>query len=318
MGIKKAIIKRAMKLFEREPSSDSISLNEIFRHDSFINASKQERERIMFESSAFRYSDEYQHPFDLFFGLDLVPLLKGKVALDLGCFTGGKSVAWAERYKLDKIYGFDIQDIYIEAAQRFAKIKGINANFICTKGETLPFKDEKFDAILSHDVFEHVQDVEQVLSECNRVLKKNGKLFVVFPSYFNPIEHHLSLVTLTPFIHYFFSGRDLIDVYNEIIDERGKEASWYKRRHRELEPWERGNTINGTTKAKFRRLVRDGNWKIDYEHKRSFLSTGGIVNRYPALKLIGYIINPFAQLPLLEEFLCDSIVYILEKELLNK
>ena len=317
-NIKKAIIKKAMKLFEREPSKDSSSLNEIFRHESFINANKQERKRIMFESSEFRYSYEYQHPFDLLFGLDLVPLLKGKVALDLGCFTGARGVAWAERYKLDKIYGIDIQDIYIEAAQLFAKIKGVNAEFICAKGGSLPFKDEKFDAILSYDVFEHVRDVEQVLSECDRVLKKNGKLFVVFPSYFNPIEHHLSLVTLTPFIHYFFSGRDLIDVYNEIIDERGEEANWYKRQNRNLEPWEICNTINGTTKAKFRRMVNDGNWKIYYEHKRSFLSTGGIVNRYPNLKLIGYIITPFAQLPFLEEFLCDRIVYILEKEGSNK
>ena len=242
MGIKKAIIKRAMKLFERVPSSDSVSLNEIFCLESFINAIKHERERIMFKSSEFRYSNEYQQPFDLLFGLDLVPLLKGKVALDLGCFTGARSVAWAERYKLDKIYGIDIQDIYIEAAQRFAKIRGVNAEFICAKGESLPFTDEKFDAILSYDVFEHVRDLERVLSECNRVLKRNGKLFVVFPSYFNPIEHHLSLVTLTPFIHYFFSGRDLIDVYNEIIDERGEEANWYKRQNRNLEPWERCNT----------------------------------------------------------------------------
>lgn len=147
--MKKAIIKRTMKLFEREQSSDSRSLNEIFRHDSFINASKQKRERIMFESSEFRYLYEYQHPFDLFFGLDLVPLLKGKVALDLGCFTGGRSVAWAERYKLDKIYGIDISDVYIEAAQQFAKTKGVNAEFICARGESLPFKSKAFNGVCS-------------------------------------------------------------------------------------------------------------------------------------------------------------------------
>jgi ubiquinone/menaquinone biosynthesis C-methylase UbiE len=301
-----------MKLFEKVPSSADISLNEIFRHKSFTQSSKQEREIIMLKSSEYRHAGEFQHPFDLFFGFDLAPLLEGKVVLDLGCFTGGKAVAWAERYRLKKIYGIDTQDNFIDAAQQFAKIKGVNAEFICSKGEKLPFEDEKFDAILTHDVFEHVQDVEQVLSECNRVLKRKGKLFVVFPSYFGPAEHHLSLVTATPFIHYFFSGSDLIDVYNEIIDERGTEASyWYKRRNPSLEAWERCNTINGMTKRKFQHLIKHTNWNIYYERNSPLLR--GMSQKHPALRLIRYVIYPFAQLPIFEEFLCERIVYILEK-----
>ena len=313
MGVKKIIIKKAMKLCERVPTTDDRSLSEIFRHESFINGGEQERKRIMLESSEFLYLYELQHPFDLFFKLDLVLFLKGKVTLDLGCFTGGRSVAWYERYKLDKIYGIDPHYVHIKAAQQFAKIKGTNAEFICSRGENLPFKDEKFDAILGNDVFEHVQDVKQVLSESNRVLKKKGKLFVAFPSYFNPIEHHLWLVTRTPFIHYFSSGKDLVDLYNEIIDERGGEANWYKRQNSNLEPWEKCNTINGTTKAKFQHLVRDTGWNIYYEHNPSLLSVGGIVNKYPVLKLISYVMTPFAWLPIFEEFLCCRIVYILEK-----
>ncbi|MCK4733233.1 MAG: class I SAM-dependent methyltransferase [Methanophagales archaeon] len=309
--MKRAIIKWAMKLFERVPSSDDLSLNEIFCHKSFTLASNQERERIMQKSSEFRYLYEYQHPFDSLFGFDLAPLLRGKVVLDLGCFTGGKSVAYTERYRLDTLYGIDIRDVYIEAAQRFAKTKGIKAEFVCATGEKLPFEDEKFDAICSHDVFEHVRDVEQTLSECNRVLKRKGKLFVVFPSYFGPVEHHLSLVTATPFIHYFFDGRDLIDVYNELIDERGQEESyWYKRQNRSLETWERCNTLNGCTKWGFRKLIRHTNWNVYYERNSPLLR--GITKKYPALRLIRYLIYPFAQVPFLEEFLCERIIYILE------
>lgn len=311
--IKRTIIKRAMKLCENVPTSDSLSLSEIFRHKSFTEASEEERERIMLKSSEFRYFYELQYPFDLFFGLDLAPLLNGRVVLDLGCFTGGKSVAWAERYRLGKIYGIDVEDVFIKAARNFAQKKGIKAEFVCGKGGNLPFRDGKFDAILSHDVFEHVQNLEQVLFECNRVLKKNGKLFVVFPSYFNPIEHHLSLVTRTPFIHYFVSGRELVDVYNEIIDERGEEANWYKRPSRHLEPWERCQGINGTTKAKFRHLLSDSNWDIYYERNLPLFRIGSIPARYPFLKSLGYAITPFAQVRRLEEFLCHSIVYILEK-----
>lgn len=313
--MKRAMIKMAMKWFERVPHSDNMSWSEIFRHKSFTEASNQERERIMRKSSEFRFLTEYQHPFDSFFGFDLAPLLRGKVVLDLGCFTGGKSVAYAERYRLDKIYGIDIQDVYIEAAQRFAKTKGIKAEFVCATGENLPFEDEKFDAILSHDVFEHVRNVEQVLSQCNRVLKRKGKLFVVFPSYLHPAEHHLSLVTATPFIHYFFSRKDLIEAYGEIIDERGEEAQWYKRRHRNLEPWERLNTLNGITKRKFRQLIKHGKWNIYYEHNSPPLRV--VSQKHPPLRLIRHMIYPFAQLPILEEFLCERIVYILEKQWKN-
>lgn len=312
MGIKKTVIEMAMKLFESTPSVDNKSLAEIFRHDSFIYANKKEREKIMFESSDFRYHYEYLYPFDLFFGIDLAPLLKDKIALDLGCFTGGRSVAWAERYKLNKIYGIDIQNVYIEAATRFAKIKKINAEFTISKSKTLPYNDCKFDAILTYDVFEHVDDLEKILAECYRVLKKEGKLFVVFPSYFNPIEHHLSLVTLTPFLHYFFSGKDLVEVYNKIIDERVS-TYWYKRPNRDLESWEKCNTINGMTKSKLRQIIRKGNWKISYEYNQSFLSSGGIVNRYPILKSISILLNPFSHIPILEEFISARIVFILEK-----
>ncbi|MFC2056417.1 class I SAM-dependent methyltransferase, partial [Chloroflexota bacterium] len=219
--MKRFVIKKAMKLRERFPSGDDFYTNLIFRHSSFAEATEQERKRIMLNSSALRYEEEFKHPFDSYFKLDLAPLLTGQVALDLGCFTGGRSVAWFERYRLDKIYGIDVEDTYIEAARHFAEVKGANAQFTNSDGESLPFEDETFDAILSFDVLEHVRDVKAVLLQCNRVLKKRGKLFVVFPSYFHPTGHHLSSVTITPGIHYFFSGKNLIDAYNEIVDERG-------------------------------------------------------------------------------------------------
>ena len=67
--MKHAIIKRAMKWFERVPRSDDVFWNEIFRHKSFTQASEQERKRIMFKSSEHRYLGEFQHSFDLYFGL---------------------------------------------------------------------------------------------------------------------------------------------------------------------------------------------------------------------------------------------------------
>ncbi len=45
----------------------------------------------------------------------------------------------------------------------------------------LPFKNESFDSCICNAVLEHVKDPEIVLSECNRVLKQGGVLWVSVP-----------------------------------------------------------------------------------------------------------------------------------------
>jgi ubiquinone/menaquinone biosynthesis C-methylase UbiE len=311
-NIRRVVIKGLMKLVENELSIDDYPILKLAHMDTTRQYSQEEQEKIMFEASNQTYLNEMQHPWDLYFGLDLSHLLKGQRVLDLGCANGGRSIAWAERYGLNQIYGLDILSIYAKAAQNYANMKGIKGEFVCSKGENLPFKDEEFDAIVSFDVFEHVQDVKQVLLECKRVLKKGGHLFVVFPGFLHPYEHHLSPVTLTPFIHYFFPSRDLIEVYNEIIERRGTEKTWwYRRQNPGLEPWEQGNTINGTTRDKFRKLINDTSWSVYSEHKLPFMKTLG--ERLQIFKLLRYIIYPFAQLKGFDEILCERITYILEK-----
>lgn len=48
-----------------------------------------------------------------------------------------------------------------------------------TKG--LPFSDESVDEIKAEHIFEHILDLEFVISECYRILKKGGKMKVVCP-----------------------------------------------------------------------------------------------------------------------------------------
>ena len=67
--------------------------------------------------------------------------------------------------------------------------------------------------------------------------------------------------------------------YHDILLERGDEAEWYRRGSPELEPWERGNTINGTTFARFRALVDDLDWRIVRESKRPVGSVGRMFER---------------------------------------
>lgn len=48
-------------------------------------------------------------------------------------------------------------------------------------GITIPFDDNYFDAALATQCFEHIYDVNHIVSEINRVLKPNGTLIITLP-----------------------------------------------------------------------------------------------------------------------------------------
>jgi ubiquinone/menaquinone biosynthesis C-methylase UbiE len=310
------IAKFLMKRWETVPTSPEIGvgeLNEVFCHPIFLNGTASERRAIMLKSSESKYKDEVKYPWDHYFDVDLSPFLQGKKALDLGCFTGGRSVAWFERYKLRHLVGIDVEQSYIDAARQFAAIKKVHADFEVAKGEVLPLGDETVDAILSFDVFEHVQDVQRTLNECYRVLRTGGRLFVVFPSYFQPIEHHLSLVTKFPGIHYFFTGKALVNAYCEILEERGSDAYWYNRRSPRLESWERGNAINGTTLARFKKYLKSNSWKTIAHSKKPIGSVGRNISNRKLLHAVSKLFYPLTLVPGIQEIFLHRITYVLEK-----
>ena len=57
-------------------------------------------------------------------------------------------------------------------------------------GEYLPFPDECFGAILSHEVLEHVQDDRQAVEEMLRVLQPGGRAILFVPNRGYPFETH--------------------------------------------------------------------------------------------------------------------------------
>ncbi len=57
-------------------------------------------------------------------------------------------------------------------------------------GESLPFSAEVFDAILSHEVLEHVQDDQSAAKEMIRVLRPGGRLVIFVPNRGYPFETH--------------------------------------------------------------------------------------------------------------------------------
>lgn len=56
-------------------------------------------------------------------------------------------------------------------------------------GVTIPFEDEHFDSVFSSEVFEHVSNLDYIMKEINRVLKKDGNMIVTVP--FTWFEHEI-------------------------------------------------------------------------------------------------------------------------------
>ncbi len=65
-----------------------------------------------------------------------------------------------------------------------------NAMIVNAAGEQLPFPDDSFDFILSHEVLEHVNDDRQAVSEMARVLRSAGRIVVFVPNRGYPFETH--------------------------------------------------------------------------------------------------------------------------------
>lgn len=56
-----------------------------------------------------------------------------------------------------------------------------NAVDIYRDGKKLPFEDNLFDAVLATEVFEHVFNINEILQEIHRTMKKWGKILITIP-----------------------------------------------------------------------------------------------------------------------------------------
>lgn len=124
-------------------------------------------------------------------GYDLQPSVKeirnyiggmapGKKILDVGCANGLLLSGFTKKHR---VFGIDIsKQLVSEASSRgvLAKVGNLEKEF--------PFKESFFDVVVVHHVIEHILDTDKFLSECNRILRRNGSLAVTFPNTSNPVS----------------------------------------------------------------------------------------------------------------------------------
>lgn len=99
--------------------------------------------------------------------------------------------------------GMYVEHLGREAGAAGGRVSGLDIEFdrvrvgrragltvLCAAGEALPFPDQAFDLVLSHEVLEHVQDDRAAVREIIRTLRPGGRLVVFVPNRGYPFETH--------------------------------------------------------------------------------------------------------------------------------
>lgn len=109
--------------------------------------------------------------------LDRIDYKPGISALDIGFGTGFPLIELAQRLgESSTVYGIDPWQDAIKRVQKKIRYCGItNINIIEGVAESIPLEDHSVDLIVSNNGINNVSDMNQVLSECSRIMKTGGQ-----------------------------------------------------------------------------------------------------------------------------------------------
>ncbi len=109
--------------------------------------------------------------------------LEGARVLVAGCGVGMYARQIKRRFT-DAVDAFDIE--YERVRETGQEIP----HAVVAAGENIPFRDNVYDIVLSHEVIEHVNDDRRSAQELIRVLKPGGRIVMFCPNRWYPCETH--------------------------------------------------------------------------------------------------------------------------------
>jgi len=139
--------------------------------------------------------------------------------LDIACGPGAFALAVAPRVRV--VRGVDLTAEMLRRARAYqADMQIVNAAFIRSEAEQLPFPDGTFDLVSCQCTFHHLPKPQVVLREMIRVAKPDGRLLIIDPlaperdskyEIYNRIEQlrdpsHTLTLRLTEFLRLFDDG----------------------------------------------------------------------------------------------------------------
>lgn len=211
-----------------------------------------------------------------------------KRVLDAGCSLGGKTLFFSE---LDpqSVIGIDNDSVRLKFAKKNAAAYKRNIDFIEASIHEMPFDTGSFDMIMMNDVVEHINIsiLKKALAECQRVLNKNGRLYLEFPPWQSHDASHLYDYIRIPWCQLIFNDKTLF----KMIDNMSSVPTFGK-----SDTIEHYKELNRITIKEFNKIISELNFKI-------VLSDVRIIKNMKFLKHI----------PLLSKYFVTRAIFILSK-----
>jgi len=170
---------------------------------SFWNKNPLSASAIPYELGTLEYFEFYNgmrernESIDFSYKLHEYKRFKNQKVLDVGSGNGYVLSKYAQEGA--DVYGIDITETGIDLCKKRFDLYGLKGTFQVANAESLPFADETFDCVCSMGVLHHVPNTEKAVSEIYRVLKRNGRLIVMF--YYKNSAWYRFKMPIQSFIH---------------------------------------------------------------------------------------------------------------------
>ena len=102
--------------------------------------------------------------------------LQGLRVLDIGCGGGILSESMAALGA--EVKGIDVVEKSINVARQHSRHRGLSIDYDYVSVEELVEREEQYDVVLNMEVVEHVANLPAFMSCCNRLLARNGIMFI--------------------------------------------------------------------------------------------------------------------------------------------
>ena len=201
--------------------------------------------------------------------------LEGLKILDVGCGKGGTSLALAERGA--QIAAIDFNPKRVEKFRQQVTAASVDLSIEVGNAQNLNFPNEAFDCILLQDVLEHLPHPEKAIQEINRVLKRNGLVYLSAPNRWSPLNFisdphwNLPVVSVLP--------RSAVAYFITNIVHREK--------------FTREDFAALLSIYKIRRLFKDANFTLTFVNKRVagelFINPKAVVNGELHLSIVNWL-----------------------------
>jgi demethylmenaquinone methyltransferase/2-methoxy-6-polyprenyl-1,4-benzoquinol methylase len=117
-------------------------------------------------------------------GLEMLAVQEGEHVLEIGCGTGHALVQIAQSTgKSGHVYGIDISEGMIQISRERLCDHGLSkrVSLVLDDASNLPFSTGSVETIFISFTLElfHTKEIDQVLAECHRILKQQGRISIV-------------------------------------------------------------------------------------------------------------------------------------------